>query len=531
MLLPQPLRLLRLPRLGRAGAGYEFPDSKDDHDHVVAAFCKEKPWERAPSLEEDLNMKTLKFSLAAALAGLLALLLGCGKSNTATALVQTATVRRGNLSVATTTAGNLDFIHTEDDAFSAAGTVTAVNVQVGDSVKAGEVLATLDTTAYQDQITALQRTLAAKQQGVIQAESSLKDAQIALDNTMNAVPATDAATAQATVDSDTAYLQYAQSNAATASANDQASWQNVVTLAQSQLKSDENALNALLTNANSDPVQLAEMQVQLATSQLQSAQNAVDDAQHAIDEANTGSPNVTCSFDGVVTAVDVTAGTQIYKGQVAATIADPTQFEVVVPVGEKDALSLKIGGAATVSVNALNGVTLPATIIAIAPTATIQSGVVNYNITVQVTSFTPISGQVGSNQTLSGGGASSGTQSGQNQTGGPGSGAPSTTVQPVKVVQGLSVTVSLVTAQVTNVLMVPNRAVIRQSAKTYVNVIKNGVDTQVAVTTGISNTQFTQVISGLNEGDTVIIPTSTVVAPTTTPRPGGGGGIRIFGGG
>ena len=484
-----------------------------------------------------MKIKILKCSLAAVLAGVVVLLLGCGKSSAAATQVQTATVQRGNLSVSTTTAGNLDFIHTEDDAFSAAGTVTAVNVQVGDSVKAGEVLATLDTTAYQDQITALQRTLATKQQGVIQAESSLKNAQIALDNTMNAVPATDVETAQAAVDSDTAYLQYAQGNAATASANDQASWQQIITLAQSQLKTDENALNALLTNANSDQVQLAEMQVQLATSQLQGAQNAVIDAQHAIDEANTGSPDVTCSFDGVVTAVDVTAGTQIYKGQVAATIADPTQFEVVVPVGEKDALALKIGGAATVGVNALTGVTLPATIIAIAPTATITSGVVNYSITVQVTSLTPISAQPGSGQRPSTSGSSSanqtartpsGSQSGQNQTGGSGSAVQSTTAQPVKVVQGLSVTVNLVTAQVTNVLLAPNKAVIRQLGNAYVNVVKNGAATQVAVTTGISNTQFTQITSGLNEGDTVAITTTALAPAATTPRPGGGG-IRIPG--
>ena len=354
------------------------------------------------------------------------------------------------------------------------------------------------------------------------------------------VKSTDVETAQAKVDSATANLQYALNNAAAASQDAQAAWQRAVTLAQAELKSAEDALNALLTDADSDQMVLAKMQVEIATGQLQSAQNAVIDAQHALDEANTGSPAVTAGFDGIVTAVSVTGGAQIQKGQVAATIADPTQFQVVVPVGEKDALSLKLGGQATVSVNAITGTILPAKIIAIAPTATVQSGVVNYQITVQVTSFVPVSTQLSSGQGSFFNGSSSGNQTRPSQiprsTTTPGqsrSGQTSTSpnipsAQPVTVKQGLSVIVSLVTNAKTNILEVPNRAIVRQSGKTYVTVRKDNVDTQVAVTTGINNTQYTEITSGLNEGDTVVI-SSSVTTPTPTRTTGGGGGIRIPG--
>jgi HlyD family secretion protein len=339
-----------------------------------------------------MKMRMLKTALAITTVAVTVFMLGCAKSKPSAATIQTATVQRGNITISSTSAGNLDFTRTENDAFDMAGTVTAVNVKVGDSVKAGEVLATLDTTAFQDQITALERTLTAKQQAVVQSEISLKNAQIALDKMTGSVNSTDVETAQAKVDSATANLQYALNNAAVASQDAQAAWQRAITLAQAELKSAEDTLNALLTNADSDQVVIAKMQVEIATSQLQSAQNAVTDAQHALDETNKGSPEVKAGLDGIVTAVNVIGGAQIQKGQVAATIADPTQFQVVVPVGEKDALSLKVGGQATVNVNAITGAILPAKIIAIAPTATVQSGVVNYQITVQVTSFLPVSG-------------------------------------------------------------------------------------------------------------------------------------------
>ena len=91
--------------------------------------------------------------------------------------------------------------------------------------------------------------------------------------------------------------------------------------------------------------------------------------------------------------------------------------------------------------------------------------------------------------------------------------------------QGLSVVVSLVTAAKSNVLYVPNRAITRQGGKNYVTVRKNNVDSQVAITTGISNTQSTEVTSGLNEGDVIVLPTAST-SSGSTPRPGG---IRIPG--
>ena len=88
---------------------------------------------------------------------------------------------------------------------------------------------------------------------------------------------------------------------------------------------------------------------------------------------------------------------------------------------------------------------------------------------------------------------------------------------------------NLVTASKSNVLMVPNRAISKQQGKSYVTVEKNGTTEQVSVTTGISNSQYTEITDGVVEGDTVIIPITTSTTSSTTQQRGGaffpGGGI------
>jgi hypothetical protein len=70
-------------------------------------------------------------------------------------------------------------------------------------------------------------------------------------------------------------------------------------------------------------------------------------------------------------------------------LADPDQFEANIFVTELDVFSIKIGGDATVSIDALSGLSFPAKITAIAPLATVSQGVVSYEVTVELTSLQP----------------------------------------------------------------------------------------------------------------------------------------------
>ena len=502
-------------------------------------------------------------------------LVGCsGKSNSATASTQTATVQRGNILVSTTSTGNLAFTQTEDVAFDMAGTVEQVNVEVGDSVTEGQILATLDTSARDDQIskleqaiTAAQNTLSDKERQIVTAQFGVRQAELNLQSAENSVANIPAVkNAQQLVD----LAQAALTNAQGALAAGQPVSGDTLAAIQQQLAQAKSNLQSVLAGTSFSMSSDVSLQIAKAELSLDQSEQALDDANQAVVDANTArdnaaqsvqdaqtalqeakalSPEVTAPFDGIVTKVNVQGGQDINKGAVAVTIADPNKFEVGVLVGERDIASMAIGGLATVSVDSMTGITLPATITAIAPTATIQQGVVNYQVTVEVgslpsrtsqstsdnsTTGSYSTGQFPGGRTPSGGqfpGASSGNQTTGRNFGGSfaSGGGLFASTQSATLRQGLSVTVNLVTASKSNVLMVPNRAISKQQGKSYVTVEKNGTTEQVSVTTGISNSQYTEITDGVVEGDTVIIPITTSTTSSTTQQRGGaffpGGGI------
>lgn len=523
-------------------------------------------------------MKIIKLGTAIAItvATIVTLLACSGKSDSATTTIQTASVQRGDITVSTTSTGNLAFTQTEDVAFDMAGTVEEVNVEVGDSVTKGQVLATLDTSAWDEQIkkledavAAAETTLGSKERQIITAQFGVRQADINLqsaENTLANVPAVK--NAQQLVD----LAQAALTSAQAAGAAGQPVAPDTLAAIQQQLAQAKANLQSVLagTGLTSNDVTLQIAKAELSLDQnrqaLEDARQAVDDAgaardkasqavqdaQTALQDARALSPKVTAPFDGIVTKVNVQGGQGINKGAVAVTVADPGKFEVGVLVGERDISSMAIGGLATVSVSSMTGVALPATITTIAPTATIQQGVVNYQVTVEVASLPSRAGQPGSGNATAGDGSrpagqfpggrtgtaenpfASGNQSGRPIGGGLPSGLLSgggfATAQSAALRQGLSVTVNLVTASKSNVLMVPNRAITKQQGRSYVTVQKNSATEQVAVTTGISNSQYTEITDGLAEGDTVLIPITTSTASSTNGQRGAPGGFFPGGG-
>ena len=95
--------------------------------------------------------------------------------------------------------------------------------------------------------------------------------------------------------------------------------------------------------------------------------------------------------------------------------------------------------------------------------------------------------------------------------------------------EGLTVTVSIIVDERTDVLLVPNGAISTQGGQTYVQVMSaDGTIEERAVTTGISDWQYTEVTEGLSEGEQVIVPQGTT-ATTTTNQKQPPGGIMIPG--
>jgi RND family efflux transporter MFP subunit len=398
-----------------------------------------------------MKKRVSKIVLAVVLCGVVAfLLISVFKPYSAPVLqYQTATVQGGNLTVEISGSGNLALSSTEDLTFEMAGTVLEVLAEEGDSVEEGQVLARLDTSEWENELTTLELNL-------LQARINLKNAQLDLER------------------------------------------------AEEDTTSDYRALE----------IDIKELQVKLAKGRL-------EDAEEALEEATNASPEVTAPFDGFITNVNVRGGDEVKKGTVAVTLADPDKFEVDILVNEMDISEVEKGGRATLQADAISGISFPAEVTYIAPTATIQSGVVNYKVTVEVESVSNIA-QV----------SPSGMTPPQGFTPPAGQGNSSITqavgaFQTVQLREGLTVTVNIIVDQRTNVLVVPNGAITTQGWQSYVEVLSaDGTIERRAIKTGITDYVNTEVTDGLNEGEKVIVPQGT----TTTQQEEGGGGMFPGGG-
>ena len=83
--------------------------------------------------------------------------------------------------------------------------------------------------------------------------------------------------------------------------------------------------------------------------------------------------------------------------------------------------------------------------------------------------------------------------------------------------------------------MIPNRAITKQGGQSTVRVLTGDVFEQRVVTTGISNTQYTEITGGLSEGEKVVIQTTASTTAITNQSsspmggpPDGGGGPPPF---
>lgn len=87
----------------------------------------------------------------------------------------TQDVRRGGITVTVSATGNLEPRNQVDIGSELSGTMRNVNVDVNDEVKAGQVLAVLDTTRLKAQVLQQESSLASAEARVLQSEATLKE--------------------------------------------------------------------------------------------------------------------------------------------------------------------------------------------------------------------------------------------------------------------------------------------------------------------------------------------------------------------
>jgi HlyD family secretion protein len=402
--------------------------------------------------------------------------------------------------------------------FKTGGKLAELDVKVGDVVKAGAVLAKLDTTDLQQalnqaQISLQNAQIALAKLNTTNPQTSLGQAQINLQNAqlnlakLQAGPTAQALTiAKAALDKSTLALQAAQS------AYDKVAWQsNVAMTSQAQAlqsatldfqSAQAQYQQAVQGNTTSQDIQLQQNAVKLAQIQVDSAnasiqaaaqdqlaqQNAVKLAQIQVDtaKANLQGAVIVAPFDGTISSVGANVGEMVGSSPLI-TIVDLTSMHLEASIAETDIGKISKGQTVNITFDSLPTLTLPGTVTAIAPSGVLQSGVNTYIVYVTPTRTDP------------------------------------------RLLAGLTSTANVVIQQVSNVVYVPNRAIkIVGGQKTVAVEQPDGAIVTQQVQTGLSNETNTEITAGLTKGEMVGIATTTTAAPATTS---GGllGGLRIGG--
>jgi len=267
---------------------------------------------------------------------------------------------------------------------------------------------------------------------------------------------------------------------------------------------------ALLAGPTASQIAAAEASLAQAQAQLTSltsgpslediaiAEAGVDQARLALEgaEESLARATITAPFDGVVTGTHVTEG-EYATGRVVEIAA--SELEVVLSVDEIDVGALSPGQLAVLTLETWPDQEISGVIASIAPAAgSSGGGIVTYDV------------QIALDET------------------------------DLPILVGMTANARLITSEHKDALLVPNAAITadRETGTFTVNLVtgentgrgnlpSTPITEKVEVTIGLKDGKYTQILSGLSDGDEVII--GEIVAPTTSFGPGGNGGP--FGGG
>ncbi|WP_448521282.1 efflux RND transporter periplasmic adaptor subunit [Pseudothermotoga sp.] len=225
-------------------------------------------------------------------------------------------------------------------------------------------------------------------------------------------------------------------------------------------------------------------------------------------------------IDGVVISIDVKQGDLVSTGKTIARVVNLEKLYVSASVDEVDYSRIALGQAATVSFDAIEGLTVGARVTYISSEAQTSQGIVVVPIeldllSVDVPQLRSRLSQAGIDQTqvqqrlqqLRTQGNLAQLPQRQLQSG--------SQNQSTRIIPGLSCEVNIVTMSKENVLAVPINAVKFSSGKAYVTVKKSDGSTEEReISVGVRTNNFYEVVSGLQEGEVVLVTGRT----TTTNR-------------
>jgi len=302
--------------------------------------------------------------------------------------------------------------------------------------------------------------------------------------------------------------------------------QSALNSAQNTVSSAKDSINSIITDLDSKRQALSNQRntnqnnITSAQNQIVSAQNSLAQAQNSFDIKQSGSDvldiqsqelavnqreiavqtamdsladyTVKAPFDGIIAAVNVNQSDDASANTALATIITKQQI-VEVSLNEVDAAKVKIGQKASLTFDAIDGLEITGKIIDIDTIGTVTQGVVSYNAKIGLDT------------------------------------------QDDRIKPGMSASASIITQLKQNILTVPSSAIKTQGNSSYVQILdsagvtatsSDGVTSTLppinqTVVTGISDDTNTEIVSGLNLGDQIIVRTitSAVAANSASQAP------------
>ena len=418
-------------------------------------------------------------------------------------ILRTAEVSRGDLEITVPTSGNVVAHRSADLHFDTPGIVAQIPVEVGDRVAEGETLAQLETAALE--------------RAVEQAELALEEAQLQAQRLENPPSEEDIQLAELAVQQAAQSLTVARLTQASA----EMQGENSIEMAKDALDKTREAYEATIDQLQEHGMPLSygagataaymeaegnvgitqvqsEHQVEQARSQwfaaYQSYQQAVqnladlkagpDDvelrrAELQIEQAevqlerarsNLAAATLTAPFDGVISAVNMKEDAMAPTQMPAITLLDDREFYIDVTVDEIEIGKVAVGQTAKVTLDAYPNTPITGTITRISDLPGRSTGLIAYPVRIRLPDAAG-----------------------------------------VKIRAGMTANAIVQSRRIEDVLLAPNWAVRtgqREGAPyIYSYYLQNGQPVETEVSIGASNENYTQILEGLEAGQTVALVT------------------------
>lgn len=281
-----------------------------------------------------------------------------------------------------------------------------------------------------------------------------EQARAALENAVLSRRAAEAQLADVRVAARPSDIQAADAGIASASANVQASEGNVAA-AEANIARAEAAYQRLLEKPTEAEIAILEAQVDGARTNLELAELRLRQAM------------LEAPIDARVANVLIREGEQAVPGAPAITLVNEDAFHITTSVDEIDIDRVEVGQPVQITLDALPDQPVDGVVSEIAPTSTSATGVVTYLVTINID---------------------------EDQAAG---------LRP-----GMSASSSITVEEIDDVLVVPNWAIRlnRDTGEAFVLVRQpDGTVAEQVIVTGLRNEQFSEVVSGLDAGDVVVL--------------------------